>query len=109
MDALFRLWVMFGDWPLYRRILVSVTRIMAVFADSVLGDKLSLADVSDRYSFLSGAVRPGDSAAFSCAFRVVLHSLFDLRPDGSFHLCRCALLFGRLAWNRHRTAGFVFV
>ena len=103
------LWAGFGSWPLCCRLLVSITRIMAVFANPVLGHKLSLVDVPDAGGLISGAVRPGNSVALSGAFRVVLPSLFDLRLDGSFHDCGWALLFGRMAWNRHGTAGFVFV
>ena len=36
-----------GTWPLRRRLLVSIACIMAVFANPVLGDQLSLVDVSD--------------------------------------------------------------
>src|ERR1035437_10803473 len=109
MDVLFRLWAGFGNWPLCCRLLVSITRIMAVFANPVLGGELSMADVSDSCSLISRAVRPGHSATLSGSFRVVLSVVFDLRPDGAFHLCGCALLFGRMAWNRHRAIGFIFV
>src|ERR1700739_3407060 len=82
---------------------------MAVFANPVLGEKLSLVDVPGADGLISGAIRSGNFAAFSCAFRVVLPSLFDLRLDGSVHHYRCALMFGRMAWNRPGAAGFVFV
>src|ERR1035438_3654561 len=109
MDVLCLVGAGFGTWSLRCCILVGITLIVAVFANFILGGELSLADVSDSRSLFSRAVRPGNFATLSDSFRVVLSAVSDFRPDGSFHLCGCALLFRRLAGNRHRAAGSIFV
>ena len=53
MGTQFRVWAGFGGRALCCRLLVSVTRIMAVFANPVLGCEHSLVDVSGGGSFIS--------------------------------------------------------